>query len=107
MRPPVTIPLDETMIDGYTLWLIFFDCSAVCAKVKPGHSMGEPYFRIRLAACCEYSFVCFMKMSTALIAIGLSQYTGKRGIFPVSINSFSMKRNFCVRSTANAGTITL
>ena len=41
------------------------------------------------------------------MAIGLSQKTGVRGISPDSIISFRIKRNFCVRSTANAGTITL
>jgi hypothetical protein len=39
-------------------------------------------FRIKSAACGVYSSECFRKISTARIAIGLSQYTGNRGIFP-------------------------
>jgi len=41
IRPPVTIPLDETMIDGVTTLLIFFDSSGVDAKVKPGQFSGD------------------------------------------------------------------
>ena len=95
------------MIEGSCESLIFFDSSGVQAKVNPGQSSGEPYFPINSRVASLYSSVCFRKISTAWIAIGLSAYTGTRGISPDSINSLSMKRNFCVRSTAKAGTITV
>src|SRR5450755_175717 len=107
MRPPVTMPLEETMIEGKAELLIFFESSVVRANVKPGHCNGEPYCLINLQVSSVYSSECFMKTSTALIAIGLSQYTGMRGICPDSINSLTMNKNFWVRSTAKAGTITL
>src|SRR6266567_1602776 len=104
MRPPVTIPLDDMMMQGDFESLIFLDSSAVWAKVKPCHLSGEPYRETNCLVVSLYSSVCFKNISTALIAIGLSQYTGTRGACPDSINSLSMKTNFCVRSTANAGT---
>jgi hypothetical protein len=42
MRPPVTMPLDEMMMQGNLLSLIFLDSSAVCANVNPGQRNGEP-----------------------------------------------------------------
>ena len=101
------MPLEEIMTAGIVVALIFFDSSGVEAKVKPGHSRGEPYFRIMVRVSSLYSSSCFRKISTALIAIGLSQKTGSRGIWPDSIRCFRMKTNFCVRSMANAGTMTL
>ena len=93
-------------MQGYLESLIFFDSSAVCANVKPCHFNGEPYLAMSCLVASLYSSVCFRKISTALIAMGLSQKTGTRGAWPDSISSLSMKRNFCVRSTANAGTTT-
>src|SRR5258708_18992305 len=107
MRPPVTMQLEEMIMDGNWLALIFFDSSEVCANVSPGQVTGDPYFLIRSAACGVYSSECFRKMSTALMAMGLSQNTGTCGTCPDSISSFSMKTNFFVRSTANAGTTAL
>ncbi len=101
------MPLEEIMIEGITAALILFDSSGVEANVNPGQCSGEPYFRIMSRVSSLYSSSCFRKISTALIAIGLSQNTGSRGICPDSINCLTMKTNFCVRSTANAGTITL
>ncbi|PYQ40071.1 MAG: hypothetical protein DMG99_14790 [Acidobacteria bacterium] len=60
--------------------LIHFDSSALCAKVKPCHFSGDPYRWISCFVPSLYSSVCFKNISTALIAIGLSQYTGTRGI---------------------------
>ena len=80
MRPPVTMPLDEMMIDGIVVALILFDSSGVDANVNPGHCSGEPYLRIISRVSSLYSSSCFKKISTALIAIGLSQKTGMRGI---------------------------
>ena len=42
MRPPVTIPLEEMMIEGDAAALIFLDSSGVDAKVKPGQFSGDP-----------------------------------------------------------------
>ena len=101
------MPLDEMMTDGIVVALILFDSSGVEAKVNPGHRSGEPYFRIISRVSSVYSSSCFRNISTALIAIGLSQKTGMRGICPDSIKFLTMNTNFCVRSIANAGTITL
>src|SRR5271157_2765295 len=107
MRPPVTMPLDETIMLGYLESLIFFESSCVTSKWKLGHSSGEPYFSISAFVSGVNSSVCFRKMSTALIAIGLSACTGTLGTCFVSISCFSRNRNFCDRSTAKDGTATL
>ena len=41
MRPPVAMPLEETITHGNFVSLIFFESCGVCAKVNPGHSSGE------------------------------------------------------------------
>ena len=73
MRPPVTMPLEEIMMQGKRLSLIFFDSSEVEAKVNPGHASGDPYWLTRRRVSSLYSSVCFRKISTALMAMGLSQ----------------------------------
>ncbi len=87
--------------------LIFFDSSGVDAKVKPGQVSGEPYFRIMSRVSSLYSSSCLRKISTALIAMGLSQNTWMRGTCPDSIRCLRMNTNFWVRSMAKAGTMTL
>ena len=74
------MPLDEMMTAGMQLALIFFDSSADEAKMNPGQVSGEPYWRIISRVSSLYSSLCFRKISTALIAMGLSQNTGMRGI---------------------------
>src|SRR5579864_5791411 len=93
MRPPVTIPLDEMMTAGIVERLMCFDSSGVDANAKPGHSNGEPYFWIMSRVSSLYSSLCLKKISTALMAMGLSQKTGMRGICPASIRCLRMKTN--------------
>ncbi len=63
MRPPVTMPLEETMIAGKFVLLIFFESSVVCAKVKPGHCRGEPYCSIKRQVSSVHSSECLRKTS--------------------------------------------
>src|SRR5438045_8777310 len=107
MRPPVTMPLEETIMQGKRESLIFLDSCEVEVNVTLGQVSGDPYWLLRRLVSSLYSSVCFRKTCTAVIAIGLSQKMGILGIWPASINSFNMKINFCVRSMAKAGTITL
>ena len=86
--------------------LIFFDCSEVNAKVKLGQSVGEPYFLISSVPVAIFLGVLHENLN-GLNRHGAVAKTGIRGICPDSISSLRMKMNFCVRSTANAGTMTL
>ncbi len=82
MRPPVAMPLEETIMLGYRESLIFFESSCVWSKWKFGQVNGEPYLAISDFVSGENSSACFRKISTALIAIGLSACTGTVGYLP-------------------------
>src|SRR5712672_3000774 len=92
MRPPVTMPLEETMMQGERISLIFRESSCLGAKWNPSQFNGEPYFRTSCVTSSLNSPSYFMKISTALIAMGLSTKTGSRGIWLASMSSLSRNK---------------